>query len=74
MLEDLKVAGVIKQARLRNSRKKENKGGHCHRYEPMDMNFLNEDPTSMEVFQKNWLLAILSKVAGFSSTTFQEFF
>ena len=62
-MADSKVVGVIKQVRLRRykapmlERKKTKKGGHCHTYELMDMNFLNKDPTAMEVFRRTGVAA-----------------
>ena len=47
------------------ARKKTNKGGHYHKYEPMDMNFLNEDPTAMEFFKRTGCLQFCQRLQGF---------
>ena len=45
--------------------RKINKGGHCHRYEPMDMNLLNEDPTTMEVSKRTGCLQFFQGCKAF---------
>ena len=55
------------------ARKKTNKGGHCHRYEPMDMNFLNEYSTSMEVFRRTGCLQFRQRLQGFHLQVSKDF-
>ena len=79
LLAFLKVVGVINQARMRRykitmaTRNKTNKGGHCHRYEPMDMNLLNEDSTALEVFIRTGYLQLFQRRQGCHLQVSNEF-
>ena len=55
------------------TRRKTNKGGHCHRYRPMDMNFLNEDLTAMEVFRRTGCLQFYQRLQGFHLQVSKDF-
>ena len=55
------------------ARKKMKKGGHCHRYEPMDLKLLNEDPTSMEVFRRICCLQFCQRLQGFHAQVSKDF-
>ena len=54
-------------------KKKTNKGGHCLGYEPMDMNFLNEDPTALEVFRRTRCLQFCQRLQGCHVQVSKEF-
>ena len=64
------IASVIDQARQRRykstmaAKRKTNKGGHYLRYEPSDMNLLNEDSTTLEVFRRTGCLQFFQRLKG----------
>ena len=55
------------------AKRKTNKGGHCLRYEPSDMNLLNEDPISLEVFRRIGCLQFFPRLQGCHVQVSKEF-
>ena len=55
------------------AKRKTNKGGHCLRYEPSDMNLINEDPTASEVFRRTWCLQFFQILQGCHVQVSKEF-
>ena len=47
-----------------DAKRKTNKGGHYLRYEPSDMNLINEDPKVVEVFRRTGCLEFFQKLQG----------
>ena len=50
-----------------------NKGGQCLRYEPTDMNMINEDPKIVEVFRRTGCLQFCDKLQGYHVQVSKEF-
>ena len=65
-----KFAGITDQARHRRhkgtmaEKRRTNKGGHYLRYEPSDMNLINEDPTASEAFIRTRCLKFFQRLQG----------
>ena len=54
-------------------KRRTNKGGQCLRYEPADMNLINEDPTAVEVFRRIGCLQFCEKLQGCYAQVSKEF-
>ena len=54
-------------------KRRKNKGGQCLRYEPIDMNLINEDPTTVEVFRRTICLQFCEILQGYHVHVSKEF-
>ena len=55
------------------AKRKTNKGGQCLRYEPSDMNLINEDPTIVEIFRRTGCLQFCERLQGCHVKVSKEF-
>ena len=54
-------------------KRRKNKGGQCMRYKPANMNLINEDPTTGEVFRRTGCLHFCERLQSYHVHVSKEF-